>query len=78
MCGGGLHCTILNYIKVSDFKTRLEAETVELQDKLEKLNGFIGSENFDKVDKNQKSLLTIQSSVMETYLKCLKERLIRL
>ena len=46
---------------MSDFKTRLEAETVELQ-----------------VYKDQKSLLTIQSSAMETYLRCLKERLIRL
>tara|TARA_R110000787_G_scaffold278819_1_gene388722 strand:- start:789 stop:980 length:192 start_codon:yes stop_codon:yes gene_type:complete len=63
---------------MSDFKTRLEAETVELQDKLEKLNVFIGNEYIDKVYKDQKSLLTIQSSAMETYLRCLKERLIRL
>lgn len=63
---------------MSDFKTRLEAEQVELQEKLEKLNGFVGTEAFGKIDKEQQTLLTIQSSAMETYLKCLNERLVRL
>ncbi|MDO6737131.1 crAss001_48 related protein [Wenyingzhuangia sp. 2_MG-2023] len=63
---------------MSDFKQRLEAEQAELKDKLSKLNGFIGTGNFNKVDKDQKTLLKIQSSAMETYLKCLTERLERL
>jgi hypothetical protein len=63
---------------MSDFKDRLQAEKEQLDDRLQKLNGFIGTENFNKIKKDQQTLLNIQSSAMETYLKCLNERLVRL
>ena len=63
---------------MSDFKTRLQAEQSELQEKLTKLNSFIGTENFDKIDDVQKALLKTQAQAMVTYLTCLDQRLVRL
>ncbi len=50
----------------------------ELSDKLEKLGGFIASENFTKIDSMQMTLLNIQVKAMETYSQCLLERIVRL
>ena len=60
---------------MSDFKTRLQAEQSELQEKLDKLKGFIGTENFLSISREQQALLNIQSASMETYSKCLEERI---
>lgn len=63
---------------MSDFKSRLNEEKNELKEKLQKLNGFIPTENFEKVDDVQKALLKTQAQAMATYLTCLEERLARL
>jgi len=63
---------------MSDFKTRLETEKVELEEKLNKLDAFLVSEKVKDVDDVQKALLQVQSTAMNTYLQCLKERIERL
>ena len=60
---------------MSTFLERLELEYVELKVKGEKLNEFIYSENFSKIDPLQQTLLKIQIKAMETYLECLIERI---
>ena len=63
---------------MSDFKTRLVEEQVQLEEKLNKLNSFILNDNFNKIDNVQKALLKVQATAMNTYNQCLKERLERL
>ena len=63
---------------MDDFKLRLKAEQAELQDKLQKLIGFIESEGFKKIGNVQKTLLNVQVSAMETYNQVLLERMVRL
>ena len=63
---------------MSDFKTRLETEKVELEEKLNKLDAFLVSEKVKDVDDVQKALLQVQATAMKTYLQCLKERIERL
>ena len=63
---------------MSDFKTRLETEKVELEEKLDKLDAFLVSEKVNSVDDVQKALLQVQSTAMNTYLQCLKNRIERL
>ena len=63
---------------MSDFKTRLETEKVELEEKLDKLDAFLVSENVNKVADTQQALLRVQAAAMNTYLQCLKERIERL
>lgn len=63
---------------MSDFKTRLVEEQVQLEEKLNKLDSFILSDNFNKIDNVQKALLKVQATAMNTYNQCLKERLERL
>ena len=63
---------------MSDFKTRLETEKVELEEKLDKLNAFLVSEKVNSVDDVQQALLQVQATAMNTYLQCLKERIERL
>ncbi|AXQ62691.1 shock protein C [Bacteroides phage PhiCrAssBcn1] len=63
---------------MSDFKTRLVEEQVQLEEKLNKLSSFILSDNFNKIDDVQKALLQVQATAMNTYNQCLKERLERL
>ena len=63
---------------MSDFKTRLVEEQVQLEEKLDKLGSFILSDNFNKIDNVQKALLKVQATAMNTYNQCLKERLERL
>jgi len=60
---------------MSTFKERLIDEQTQLNDKIEKLDSFISNENFNKIDKVQQSLLSVQLSSMKTYYECLKERL---
>ena len=60
---------------MSDFKTRLETEKVELEEKLDKLDAFLVSEKVKDIDDVQKALLQVQATAMNTYLQCLKERI---
>ena len=63
---------------MSDFKTRLETEKSELEEKLNKLDAFLMSDKVKAVDDVQKALLQVQATAMNTYNQCLKERLERL
>jgi len=63
---------------MSTFKERLEQESKELSEKLTKLEGFINSEGWNTVDKNQRALLFIQVKAMETYSEVLEMRIIDL
>lgn len=63
---------------MSDLKTRLETEKVELEEKLDKLDAFLVSEKVKEIDDVQKALLHVQATAMNTYLQCLKERIERL
>jgi len=63
---------------MSDFKTRLETEKVELEEKADRLDAFLMSEKVKDIDDVQKALLQVQASAMNTYLQCLEERLERL
>jgi hypothetical protein len=63
---------------MSTFLERLHDERVELRNKYEKLDGFLFTEEFEKLDDVQAALLQIQHSAMKTYLQCLNERIVRL
>ena len=63
---------------MSDFKTRLVEEQAQLEEKLDKLDAFLMSENSSKIEDVQKALLQVQATAMNTYLQCLKERIERL
>lgn len=60
---------------MSDFKSRLTQEQSELQEKLEKLNSFIVSENYKELGSEAQDLLFIQSSSMATYNAVLQRRI---
>lgn len=63
---------------MNDFKTRLETEKTELEERLSRLDSFLISEKVKSIDDVQKALLQVQATAMNTYLQCLKERLERL
>ena len=63
---------------MSDFKTRLVEEQVQLEAKLNKLNDFNQSEKVKEIDPIQRDLLIIQAGAMYTYNECLKARIARL
>jgi len=60
---------------MSDFKSRLNDEKVELDSKIEKLDSFLESDNVKNIDSVQVSLLNIQSQAMKTYSQILLERI---
>lgn len=60
---------------MSDFKTRLVEEKQQLDEKISKLEPFISSENFPKIDQRQQELLKKQLPVMQQYSGILEERL---
>ena len=60
---------------MSDFKTRLIQEQLELEEKLNKLNDFNQSDKVNNIDPIQKDLLLIQAGAMYTYNECLKARI---
>lgn len=62
----------------NDFKQRLIAECSQLEERLTKLNSFLLSEKIKSVDDVQKALLKVQTTAMNTYFQCLKERIERL
>lgn len=61
---------------MSDFKSRLKQEKVELDEKVSKLSGFKKSDSFNGINSVQRTLLNVQLKSMETYSECLSERLI--
>ena len=63
---------------MSDFKSRLIDEQKELEEKLNKLEGFLMSEKVSGVEDTQKALLKVQATAMNTYNQCLLERIERL
>lgn len=60
---------------MDDFKQRLQNEAKELNDRKDKLFLFLASDKFASIDPVQKTLLTIQHEAMQTYSRCLTERL---
>lgn len=63
---------------MSDFKSHLIEEKVQLEEKLNKLNDFNQCKKVNAIDPVQKSLLLVQARAMYTYNECLKARLERL
>ena len=61
-----------------DFKTRLIEEKNQLEEKLDKLDAFLISDKVDGIADVQKALLFVQATAMNTYLRCLEERIERL
>lgn len=61
-----------------DFKTRLIEERNQLEEKLDKLDAFLISDKVDGIADVQKALLFVQATAMNTYLRCLEERIERL
>ena len=61
---------------MSDFKTRLRPEKEKLDAKLQKLNAFFETKKYAALDYELQVLLNIQAKAMDTYLQCLKERLV--
>ena len=60
---------------MSTFKERLIDEKTQLDEKIEKLEAFTLSENFQKIEAVQMSLLNAQLFAMKTYSQILVERL---
>ncbi|PXV61255.1 hypothetical protein CLV62_12588 [Dysgonomonas alginatilytica] len=63
---------------MNTFKERLVLEHDQLEEKLNKLDDFLKSEKVVSIESVQRTLLHIQATSMNTYLTCLKERLLRL
>ncbi len=63
---------------MSDFKTRLDNEYKELDEKITKLKNFLDGDGVENIDKDQRTLLGIQLQAMKTYRTCLMERIVRL
>jgi hypothetical protein len=60
---------------MSDFKTRLLEEKEQLDEKISKLEPFIGSEPFNGIDVAQQDLLIEQLDVMRNYSTILEKRI---
>lgn len=58
-----------------DFIDRLKTEQIELSEKLNKLESFVKSENWENVDVQQKVLLAMQLDAMTNYNDILIKRL---
>lgn len=54
---------------------KLQVEKKELSDKLKRLDSFIMSDNFDKVNYTQQELLGDQREVMSSYVDILEARI---
>ena len=64
-----------SYRDISDFKSRVVLEKSELDQKIDKLDQFIQSENFSKVNQSQQELLILQIKAMRKYSEILGRRL---
>lgn len=61
--------------KEETFLDRLKKEELDLAEKCEKLASFISSDNFGKIESNQRRLLIKQLGHMREYHAVLKERI---
>lgn len=59
---------------MSDFKTRLRDEILQMRDRVEKLNAFIGTPAFYGLSSVERNRLNEQSFHMASYLDVLEER----
>jgi Txe/YoeB family toxin of Txe-Axe toxin-antitoxin module len=59
---------------MSDFKTILTEEQMQLNERINKLQEFILSDPFKHIAEIQQSLLKVQLKAMQTYSQCLTER----
>jgi hypothetical protein len=64
-----------SYKNISDFKSRLVQEKSEVSDRISKLEPFINSENFAKIDVRQQELLKVQLHTMKSYEWVLNQRI---
>ena len=60
---------------MEDFKKRLVVERDELDDKIAKLEAFIGSTRFENLDERNRKLLVAQCDVMRQYSTILNVRI---
>lgn len=60
---------------MSNFFTRLIDESTELEGKIEKLNSFTLTQQFDDLNEANKALLILQGEIMNSYYTCLQERI---
>lgn len=60
---------------MKDVIKRIEDERTELDEKLNRLNIFIGSDAFDKLDEENIKLLLIQQATMVKYSNILTDRI---
>lgn len=58
-----------------DFKSRLIQEKLEVSDRAEKLDSFMNSENFSKIEVRQQELLKLQIQIMKSYEWVLNQRI---
>ena len=63
---------------MSNFKIRLKEEQAQLAERIEKLESFLQSDKSNAIDQFQLAFLGIQLPAMNTYLRCLDERIGRL
>lgn len=63
-------------VKQDDFKTRLLIERLALDEKIVKLDSFIGSEPYKKLDEQNRFLLCRQLTDMESYRETLQSRIV--
>jgi len=60
---------------MEDFKKRLVVERDELEDKIAKLEAFIGSARFENLDERNRKLLVSQCDAMRQYSTILNVRI---
>jgi len=60
---------------MDDFKSRLTNESIQLKDKLIKLNKFMESKDAENLGRYDRELLIMQERVMSEYRDILEERL---
>ena len=60
---------------MESFKSRLDDEQAQLEEKLKKLDVFLMSDKANGINEIQLSLLRIQKTAMTTYLSILNERI---
>ena len=60
---------------MDDFKSRLTNESIQLKDKLIKLNKFMESKDAENLGRYDRELLIMQERVMSEYHDILEERL---
>lgn len=65
----------MDFEKQEPFVQRMIEEQKDLQEKLEKVNAFIGSEKYAKLDEYNRSLLYLQREAMAVYFEKLTARI---